>query len=236
MKEQVRKYMIQNARVFCITLKDAVKSSAELNGLSSEEAFLLGKLQVFACCIAALQKDERASVVVRLSSEEGCFSATADRDGLVRGRKEEKDSVGEDTLEVTLQLPLRGNYTGVVTGEGFDSLVEGYFARSLQIASTCRIFVKEDVYFCVVTEQLPGEPCDLAQISRVAEESFSKGETPDGFTFLEQSDLRFGCTCSRGALMRFVSAMPQSEREELSENGKIVTFCNACGKKYTFEI
>ena len=236
MKEQVSKYMIQNARVFFVSLSQAVDRSAELNGLSGADKDLLGRLEAFACCIAALQKVEKASVTVRAVLPEGCFSAVADREGIVRGRKEEKEISGQASLEVTLHLPLRGNYTGVVTGTDFDSLAEGYFARSLQIASVCKVFRAGEQSVCVAVEKLPGEDCDLAGICRCACESLPEGRVPGGFEFLEASDLRFGCTCSRGALLRIVTAMPPEDRQELAEDGKIVTYCNACGKRYTFEV
>lgn len=237
MNEQVSKYMVQNARIFCVSLSDAVTKSAELNHLTGEDRTLLGKLEVFACCIAALQKDERASVTARLSLPKvGIFSATADKEGIVRGRKEDHCDGTEDTLEVTLQLHLRGNYTGMVTGKGLEGLVSAYFAQSLQISASCKVFEQNGEFFCIVAEQLPGEPCDLEELCHIAAENFPKNEIPDGFDFLESTPLRFGCTCSRGALMRFVSALSPEEQADLSENGKIVTYCNACGKKYTFEL
>ena len=70
----------------------------------------------------------------------------------------------------------------------------------------------------------------------MASEDLSAGKIPEEFEFLESNPLRFGCTCSRAALMRFVNALSPAEQADLAENGKIVTYCNACGKKYTFEI
>lgn len=237
MTEQVSKYMAQNARIFCVFLDSAVARSGEMNRLEGEDLEILGKLEVFTCCIAALQKDERASVTARLSlPQKGIFSATADRDGIVRGRKEELREGMEDTLEVTLQLPLRGNYTGMVTGNGFDSLVSAYFSQSLQIAAVCNVFEKNGGYFCIVSEQLPGASCDLSALCAQASENLPENRIPDGFEFLESMPLRFGCTCSRASLMRFVSALSPEDQAELAENGKIVTYCNSCGKKYTFEI
>lgn len=237
MTEQVAKYMARNARIFCVSLADAVNRSAELNHLTGEDRSLLGKLEVFACCIAALQKDEKASVTARLSLPgTGTFSATADKDGIVRGRKEEFCDGVEDTLEVTLQLHLRGNYTGMVTGKGLEGLVSAYFAQSLQIAACCKVFEAADGFYCIVAEQLPGEACDLAALCGMAAADLAAGKVPGEFEFLEATPLRFGCTCSRAALMRFVTALSPAEQADLAENGKIVTHCNACGKKYTFEI
>lgn len=237
MTEQVSKYMAQNARVFCVSLSDAVSRSGELNEVSGETLSILGKLEAFACCIAALQKNERASVIVRLSlAGQGAYSATADRDGIVRGRPEEKDPVGEDTMEVTLQLPVRGNYTGVVTGKGLDDLVSIYFSQSLQIASVCRVFESNGAYFCVVAEQLPGVSCDLEGLCASASECLPLGNLPEEFEFLESMPFRFGCTCSRAALMRFVNSLSEADRADLAEDGKIITYCNSCGKKYTFEL
>lgn len=237
MLEQVSKYMAQNARIFCVCLSDAVEQSVRLNGLSADERSVLGRLEAFACCIAALQKEERASVTARLAMPgTGSFSATADRSGIVRGRKEEDSVFTEDTLEVTLQLPLRGNYTGVVTAKGLDGLVDAYFAQSLQVAAACRVFETEQGFYCIAAEQLPGEACDLLGLCTAACQTIPFGQIPDGFDYLESAGLRFGCSCSRAALMRLVSSMPAQDREEMSSDGKIVTTCNACGKKYTFEI
>ncbi len=237
MTEQVAKYLTQNARVFCVFLSDAVTRSAQLNTLTGADKSLLGKLEVFVSCIAALQKDDKATVTARLSLKEaGIFSATADRDGKVRGLKEGDFEGKEDMLEVTLQLHLRGNYTGMVTGSGLEELVSAYFANSLQIAASCRVFETEQGFFFLLAEQLPGAPCNLTEICAAAVESFPKDEIPADFAFLESFPLAFGCTCSRGALLRFVSALAPEDRAELSENGKIVTHCNSCGKKYTFEI
>ncbi len=237
MKEQVAKYMAQNARIFCIALKDAVDKSAELNGLNGEDRSLLGKLEVFACCIAALQKDERASVTARLSlPRKGIFSATAEKEGIVRGRKEEDFLGTEAILEVTLQLHLRGNYTGMVCGIDLEDLVSAYFSQSLQINASCSVFENDGGFYCIVAEQLPGVSCDLPGLCTAAQESFPQEMIPQGFEFLESTPLRFGCTCSRASLMRFVSAMLPEEQQELSEDGKIITYCNACGKKYTFEL
>lgn len=237
MKEQVCKYMVQNARVFCVSLSDAVKHSVQLNNLSPEDGDLLGRLEVFACCIAALQKVEKASVIARLSLPgRGEYGATAHRDGMIRGLRLGDCEGTEASLEVTLQLPLRGNYTGVVTGRDFDDLATGYFSRSLQIASACRIFASEEDFVCVAVEKLPGENCDLDGICAAACADLPKEILPEGFVFLESMPLYFGCTCSRAALLRFVSALSPEDRAELSENGKIVTHCNSCGKKYTFEV
>ncbi len=237
MIEQVSKYMSQNARIFCISLSQAVTKSAQLNNLDGEDCLILGKLEAFACCIAALQKDDRASVTARLSLPgTGTFSATADKEGIIRGRKEESCDGVEDTLEVTLQLHLRGNYTGMVTGNGLDDLVRAYFAQSLQIAAACKVFENNDTFFCIVAEQLPGESCDLSGLCDQAEKHFPKNQIPEGFEFLESTPLRFGCTCSRASLMRFVSAMSPEDQADLAQDGKIVTYCNSCGKKYTFEL
>lgn len=237
MTEQVTKYMAQNARIFYVSLSDAVTESAMLNHLHGEDVSVLGRLEAFACCIAALQKDERASITARLSLPSiGVFSATAEKDGMIRGLKEGPAVGIEGTLEVSLQLHLRGNYTGMVCGSNTEELVCNYFSQSLQISAACRLFEKNGGFYCIVAEQLPGASCALSEICAEAGEKLPLEILPDGFEFLERTPLHFGCTCSRGALMRFVSSLPPEEREDLSENGKIVTHCNACGKKYVFEL
>lgn len=236
MNEQVVKYMAQNARVFCVTLSDAIERTAQLNPMDTTQRVLLGKLETFVCCIAALQKVDKALIVARMQIKDvGIFSATADKEGLVRGTKE-PCGTGESYLEVTLQLHLRGNYTGVVTGDTPEALFDAYFSQSLQIASRSLCSETAEGFVFVLAEKLPGAACDLQGLCRIAAETLPFGTVPDGFSFLEAMPLRFGCTCSRGSLLRMVSALPASERAELSENGKIVTHCNSCGKKYTFEM
>ena len=236
MKEQISKYVCGDARVFFVSLSDAAARSAEQNELNAGETATLGKLEAFACGLAAMQKDAQASVSVKLSFADGSgFSATAERSGAVCGKKEDSSPAPEDALEVTLRLPLRGNYTGIVTGKGLDQLTADYFAQSLQIAAQCRVLQKETDFICIIADQLPGGKTDLKNTVAAAE-SLVGGEIPAGFSLLESISLRFGCTCSRSALLRVISALPETERRSLADNGKIVTFCNACGKKYTFEL
>ena len=140
---------------------------------------------------------------------------------------------GEKTHGVQLGVY---SFTGMVTGKGLEGLVRSYFSQSLQIAASCSVFESDDTFFCIVAEQLPGESCDLQGLCGEAEKTFPQNQIPEGFEFLESTPLRFGCTCSRASLMRFVSAMSPEDRADLAEDGKIVTYCNACGKKYTFEL
>lgn len=234
MKEQVSKYMMENARVFTVLLNDAVFQTGSVCGAAGEDLSVLGRLMTFACCIAALQKEEEAAVTVSLHLNSSGYAASADPSGTVRGRLCEAD--GANLLEVTLRLPLRGTYTGVVCGDTFEELVRDYFEQSLQISAACRIGEKNGVWYCVLAEQLPGVSCDVARICGQICALLEEPEHPEWPECLEQTELRYGCSCSRSSILRMIEALPLEDQAELSENGKIVTYCNSCGKKYTFEL
>lgn len=57
------------------------------------------------------------------------------------------------------------------------------------------------------------------------------------FTWLHQSDIRFGCQCSQLRVMTALSLLDRSEIQELVEEGEPLSIgCDYCGASYTVEI
>ncbi len=69
--------------------------------------------------------------------------------------------------------------------------------------------------------------------SQLVEQSF------DGmpFTWLQSSDIRFGCHCSRVRVMTTLSVLNRTDIQELVEEGEPLSIgCDYCGTSYTVEI
>ncbi|UCH28508.1 MAG: Hsp33 family molecular chaperone HslO [Myxococcales bacterium] len=57
------------------------------------------------------------------------------------------------------------------------------------------------------------------------------------FTWLHQSDIRFGCQCSQLRVMTTLSLLDRSEIQDLVDEGEPVSIgCDYCGASYTVEI
>lgn len=57
------------------------------------------------------------------------------------------------------------------------------------------------------------------------------------FTWLQSSDIRFGCHCSEIRVMTTLSVLQRSEIQELVDEGKPLSIgCDYCGASYTVEI
>jgi molecular chaperone Hsp33 len=57
------------------------------------------------------------------------------------------------------------------------------------------------------------------------------------FTWLQSSDIRFGCHCSEVRVMTTLSVLQRSEIQELVDEGKPLSIgCDYCGASYTVEI
>ncbi len=241
--EYLTKYIYGNARIFVVQLKEAVMQTVRMQSLSESDGILIGKLEAFAACLAGLQKEDGASVSVKLTdpAAKKAVTALAEKSGQVRAYLDEiADAVrnSEPVMEVVQRLPLRGNYTGVVSAPDLDCLIRAYFARSLQIEAVCRVFSQNSVFYCVLVEQLPGIPMALKGVmARALVLLENEMEFPeDEFERMEQTPLFFGCTCSRASVYRLIRSMTPDELAELTQDGKIETHCKFCGKKYSFEV
>lgn len=57
------------------------------------------------------------------------------------------------------------------------------------------------------------------------------------FTWLQSSDIRFGCQCSEVRVMTTLSVLDRSDVQELVDEGEPLSIgCDYCGKSYTVEI
>ena len=57
------------------------------------------------------------------------------------------------------------------------------------------------------------------------------------FTWLHQSDIRFGCQCSQLRVMTTLSLLDRSEIQDLADEGEPLSIgCDYCGASYTVEV
>lgn len=57
------------------------------------------------------------------------------------------------------------------------------------------------------------------------------------FTWLQSSDIRFGCQCSQLRVMTTLSVLDRSDIQELVEDGEPLSMsCDYCGATYTVEV
>ena len=57
------------------------------------------------------------------------------------------------------------------------------------------------------------------------------------FTWLQSSDVRFGCHCSEVRVMTTLSVLERSDIQDLVDEGKPLSIgCDYCGASYTVEI
>jgi molecular chaperone Hsp33 len=57
------------------------------------------------------------------------------------------------------------------------------------------------------------------------------------FTWLDRSDIRFGCQCSEVRVMTTLSVLDRSDIQELVDEGEPLSIdCDYCGAAYTVEI
>ncbi|MEM9727803.1 MAG: Hsp33 family molecular chaperone HslO, partial [Myxococcota bacterium] len=72
-----------------------------------------------------------------------------------------------------------------------------------------------------------------ASPSRLIEQIF------DGmpFTWLQESDIRFGCHCSQLRVMTTLSVLDRNDIQELVDDGEALSMtCDYCGTEYTVEL
>jgi redox-regulated HSP33 family molecular chaperone len=231
-------------------IEDIVKSTQKAHEISFEDALTIGKAASLAACFVLWEKDENASVAVSLKYPETGknYMAIAEKDGRVRGCVTNFNSEvikNGVILEITQKLPIKGDYTGVVTAENEEAAVYNYFRNSRQTIAKCIIKEINGACFCIIIEQIPGhfmqeqsstiEDAEklLKNFTDTFDDSYIK-ETKY-FEKLENIDLTYGCTCSGLSVSKMLAAIPPEELEDCMVDGKIEVSCKFCGKKYKIE-
>lgn len=248
------KFTHEGVRIYIVLLRDAVAQSAQIHALRGKDIEALGYTHAVACCLAAMRKEDNASVcaVVREPKRGKKYTAIAEPDGRLRGRADELEvgAIKEGViLEVTQKLSIRGDYTSVVTGPDIGSAVEEYFRISQQTIARCAVRAVDDTYMCVLVEQFPITQPEHEIYRGAAEREWQvlqpllQAQKLTDFSVLEQYErtamlpLKFGCTCTRRSLTSALQALTPEEKKSMADsNGQLHVQCKYCGKEYHIKI
>ena len=170
-------------------------------------------------------------------------------------------TVGTDgTLTIIRDLQMKEPYVGsveLVSGEIADD-VTAYFAQSEQTATACALGVLVDrdqsvrVAGGYILQLLPGAPDEVidkleAGIKRAGAVTpmLEQGMTPEdilgqvcgdlGVAFLENTEVRYKCYCSRERVEQALISLGRKELTEIKDEGKpFPVECQFCDTVYTF--
>lgn len=152
--------------------------------------------------------------------------------------------------------PARGGerYQGIVelAGEGLAEALEGYFARSEQLAT--RLWLAADAHRAVglLLQQLPGEAEDADAWNRVQQlaATLTRHElielapetlmrrlfSEEDLRVFEPTPFSFRCGCSREAIEGVLRGLGEAEvRSILADEGVVKVDCEFCGHHYEFD-
>jgi len=223
-----------DSRFFMADISDCVLENSRSHGFSMEKQLISGKIQAFACCLAAMQKYPGASVTViaKYPKKKLVFGAIAEANGIVRGycEKFNPSVITEGViLEVNLQLSV-GDYTGVVCDKNLITAIEQYFKVSTQINAKCYMKIKENNWCCLVGEQLPNGTDLQCVWSSLKLEDIHNKKNDGKYNFFEDKYLKYGCTCSKEKVRQMLKTVEMNN--DYREKGEISVVCKFCGKKY----
>lgn len=242
------KYTYDGVRIYIVLLKNTVLHSAQVHGLSGADILMLGHAHTVAGCLAAMRKEDNASVCVSLrdSGRGRKYTAIAEPDGRLRGRADDIDIGGAGqniVLEVTQKLSVRGDYTSVVSGTDIGAAVEEYFHISQQTVARCGVYATDDTYLCALVEQFPITQPEHEIYRGCAEREWNclrslfEGAQltdlvmPERYERTSMFPIKFGCTCTRRSVLHALqSVSPQGKEESLQVQ------CKYCGKEYNIKI
>ena len=250
------KFTHDGVRIYIVLLKDVVAQSVSIHHLSDDDAKTAGYVHTIASCMAAMRKENGASVCVCVKSPilYKKYTAIAEPDGRVRGRVDPfepgimKDNI---ILEVTQRLSIRGDYTSVVTGADIEKAVSEYFQISQQTIAKCAIRTLQDTYMCVLVEQFPITTPEEEVYRHAAEEEWQNLEpllqaykiSNTDFIALDKYEekaytpLKFGCTCTRRSIVRALQMLTTDEKAKLADKDGFTSIqCKYCGKEYKVKV
>ena len=252
----IKQYMTPGTRVCAAFINDITEQTIKAHDYPKDTCrFELAAAEALAACLCIQLKEAEASVAVSLKypALSKSFSAIAEKDGRVRACMEEY-SAGIITegviLEITQRLPLRGDYTGIVTAPTVSDAVSEYYKSSRQIEGFCALKEFNEGFVCVICERLPvtyvedeWRKKDAESVIVKIKEAFDEPsynrcrETLDQLQLISQTSLTYGCTCTRRGLARALALMSTEElTSSADEHGSIEVICKYCGRKYRFNL
>lgn len=192
-----------------------------------------------AAVLASDLKEANSSITVMLRnvSRGVSYSVTAQQDGRVCG------SVGGYSkgvlkdgyiLEVIRRSGIGKDYSSVVCGENIEAVIDEYITVSMQRKAILKIYGN----LAVLAEELPFT--NIIDQGKLALEVLKDNSSPtalkesDGFRFVEESDLIYGCTCTKRSVKKaLIAAVAGDDFDSLDD--EIEVRCKLCGKKYIIE-
>lgn len=192
-----------------------------------------------AAVLASDLKEERSSVTVMLRnvSRSVSYCVTAQQDGRVCG------SVGSYSggvlkdgfiLEIVQRAGSGKDYSSIVCGQSVEAVIDEYIVGSMQRKALISIYGN----VAVLAEELPFTSC-LEQ-GREALRILETDNTPEalkaenGFRFVSETELTYGCTCTKRSVRKALTAAVGAEDLDSMED-RIEVSCKLCGKKYIIE-
>ena len=206
-------------RVLDADLTEIAGETIRRHGLSGRAAQLATEGLVATVLLSAhIKGQERMLVQVQGESPRFAFTAEARSEGRIRARLT-PNSVGEGELEGTLVAikhdAHRETYRGVAR-------LQGSFAASLQ-------------HYLLQSQQTEGQVRIEGPVGRLVERmpgAAPSSDELDPLTVLEQTSLRFECTCNVDRVERTLQALGPEDLRSLAEEkgcGEVTChFCNEC--------
>ena len=192
-----------------------------------------------AAVLASDLKELNSSITVMLRnvSKGITYSVTAQQDGRICGavcgysKGVLKDGY---ILEIVRRSGIGRDYSSVVCGRSIEDVVDEYIIGSMQR----KALLRQHGNIAVLAEELPFTNIieKGAEALKVLEtdNSVSALKESDGFRIVEESDLIYGCTCTKRSVKKaLVAALAGEDVSSLED--KIEVSCKLCGKKYYIE-
>lgn len=227
-------------RIHMVVLEDIPKKiffPLELDTLDNRVEATSAAL--IAAVLSSDLKELNSSITVFLKnvSENISYSITARQDGHICGSVSSytKGVLREGyILEVVRRSGVGHDYSSVVCGKDIDSAFDEYIRSSMQING----FLKRYSSFAVFAEELPFS--NILERGRKALTVLDENPSPDviteceRFRIVEQTDLQYGCSCTKRSVKKALAAAISEEEFDFLDNVVEIS-CKLCGKKYYIE-
>ena len=252
MSDFIKTYTTAGTRLTIARLSDSVENAMLSAQLPLQETSQAASAMLLSVCLVENRKEDNASVSVTLTYPAlgRKFTALCERDGRVRVCADDctpgflREGV---ILDVTQRLPVRGDYTSVVSADNEQDAVTEYFRASQQTKAHFRILSEGNVFCAVLSERFPITEQAHQIYDEDADLVFAKMDNltspADQETFVApykktgEHELKFGCTCTSRSIRSALAGISPEELEQLKDaDGKLEVRCKHCGKIFRLEV
>ena len=160
-------------------------------------------------------------------------------EAIAAGKTDAGSLLGRGHLAMTIdQGGDRSRYQGLVALEGgtLEDAAHEYFLRSEQIPTRVRLAVAEDDAWIEgrsLAETI--EDIELIDPAVSSERLLYRLFHERGVRVFRATQLTAQCSCSRESVEAILRSFPQSDRDDMVENGLISVTCEFCSQTYVFE-